>query len=328
MCGAPVSLIARLIENAEAAEATKRSMEYSNELGSSGLFHARLYVVARAIVPATFPREYQMSCTKTWFIAGFVAVLAACSSTEHSTPVGPPPGGPISDTVSFPDPTGSANRGLVHFNLTRNSTSNVPSSADSALVHIYNYGSSFNQLYPVKIPVPGAQTVVSAQVPADTGYYVAVLAFHGSTLDAVGSSRDNSDTTITVFPEGNPTYVATQVHIEMSRAPFATGNSAQEGEHVAAGSHIPWSAGISAPFDIFTDVSSTWGCQFNGNVCAVYSYQGTVPDTPGPWALQEMWIADYGDHVFSVASDTVHVIIDQGTGGIDISFSRQHQPQH
>lgn len=253
-----------------------------------------------------------------------IAALTACSTADHNTPVGPTTGGPVTDTVSFLGPTGSASAGRVHLNLTRSSTSNVPSSADSALIRIYNLSSSFNQFYPVKIPTPGSVTVVSAQVPADTGYYVAILAFHADVLDAVGSSRDGNDTTITVFPEGNPTYTPTQVHITMQRAPFSTGFSIAEGSHVTAGEHIGFSSSIGTPIDIFTDASSTWGCQFNGNVCAVYSYQGTVPNAPGPWALETTWIANWNDHTFSVMSDTVHVIIDQGVGGIDIAFGKHH----
>ena len=261
------------------------------------------------------------------YALGF-ALLAACSTADHITPVGPPTGGPVTDTVSFPDPTGSANPGRMHFNLTRSSSSNVPPSADSALVRIYNSSTSFNQLYPVKIPVPGSQTVVSAQLPADTGYTVAIIAFHNSNvLDAIGSTHDN-DTTVTVLPEGNPIYSPTPVHVNMQKPPFSMGFSIDDGTHVTAGEHIYWSSSINTPPDIWTDVSSTWGCSFNGNQCAVYSYQGTIPNTPGVvWPLQTTWIANWGDHSFSAASDTIHVTIDTGVGGIDVTFSKHHQPE-
>lgn len=252
------------------------------------------------------------------------AVLAALSCGGGAHSIDGPPTHVSSDTVTFPDPTGSANPGRMHFSLMRSSTSNVPTSADSALVRIYNPSTGFNQLYPVKIPAPGSQTEVSAQLPADTGYFVAIIAFHGDVVDAVGSSHDN-DTTITVFPEGNPIYAATSVHVDMQRAPFATGFSINDGAHVTAGEHISWWSTIDTPPDIWTDAASTWGCGFNGNVCAVYSYQGTVPNTPGVvWALETTWIADWGDHSFSVASDTIHVTIDKGVGGIDITFAKHH----
>jgi hypothetical protein len=255
----------------------------------------------------------------------------ACSSGDRGVtapPVGPP-GGPAVDTVNFPDPTGSANPGRVHFNLIRSSSSNVPSSADSALVRIYNTSTGFNQLYAVKIPAPGSQTEVSAQLPADTGYVVAIIAFHaGDVLDALGSTHDN-DTTITVLPQGSPTYTATPVHVDIQRPPFATNFSISDGAHVTAGEHIYWSSSIGTPPDIWTDASSTWGCSFNGNLCAVYSYQGTVPNTPGVvWPLQTTWIANWGDHSFSAASDTIHVTIDKGVGDIDVTFNKHRQPQH
>ncbi|MEP7086829.1 MAG: hypothetical protein ABI884_05800, partial [Gemmatimonadota bacterium] len=198
--------------------------------------------------------------------------------------------------------------------------------ADSALVRVRNATSGFDETFAAKIPTPGATTVVSVQVPADTGYVVAVAAFHGNdVLDAVGSSSDN-DTTITVLPEGNPIYTATPVHISMQAAPFNIGYSIDDGTHVVAGTHIGWQAGISAPFDIWTGVSSSWGCQFNGNQCAVYSYQGTVPNEPGDWLIETTFISDWAGHSFKSNTATIHVIIDQGVGGIDISFDRHHHP--
>lgn len=257
-------------------------------------------------------------------VAAAAVLLVACSGGDPS-PLSPPPTAGV-DTLVVPDPTGGAHPGALNFNLTRSSTSAVPAAADSAYVRVRS-AAGFNETFAAKIPTPGATTVVSARVPADSGYVVAVVAFHGDVLDAVGSSSDN-DTTITVFPEGNPTYTGTPVHIDMRAAPFDIGYSIDDGAHVVAGEHIFWQAGISAPADIWTDVSSSWGCQFNGNTCAVYSYQGTVPNTPGPWTIETAFIADWGGHLFTTNTATIHITIDQGTGGIDVSFNRYHQPQH
>lgn len=255
-------------------------------------------------------------------VAAFV-LLAACS-TGDSSPLSPPPTAGV-DTLVVPDPNGDANPGALNFNLTRSSTSVVPAAADSALVRVRNATSGFDETFAAKIPTPGATTVVSAQVPADTGYVVAVAAFHGDdVLDAVGSSSDN-DTTITVLPEGGPTYTGTPVHIDMRAAPFDIGYTIDDGAHVTAGTHIGWSASISAPADIWTDVSSTWGCQFNGNTCAVYSYLGTVPNTPGPWTIETTFLSDWAGHSFKSNTATIHITIDQGVGGIDVSFNRHHQ---
>ncbi|MBA2685776.1 MAG: hypothetical protein H0U66_14925 [Gemmatimonadaceae bacterium] len=207
-----------------------------------------------------------------------LALLTACSTSD--TPVSPPSHAGT-DTLVVADPTGSPSTGVLHFNLTRSSTSLVPATADSALVRVRNTTSGFDETFAAKIPTPGATTVVSVQVPADTGYVVAVAAFHGDdVLDAVGSSSDN-DTTITVFPEGNPVYTATPVHISMQAAPFDIGYSIDDGTHVVAGTHIGWQAGISAPFDIWTGVTSSWGCQFNGNQCAVYREQSRTNRATG-----------------------------------------------
>jgi hypothetical protein len=253
-----------------------------------------------------------------------VVLLAACTTGERS--ITAPPPGPVTDTLTFPDPTGSKSPGTVHFNLVRSAQSNVPASADSALLRITNSGSGFNHIYAAKIPTPGSQTVVSAWVPADTGYVVSVIAFHGgNVLDAVGSTQ-NPDSSITVLPAGGPIYQNTQVHVDMVPAPISVGFSIADGSHVVAGEHIGWWAQISGPPSIWDDATSTWGCSLNGDgMCSTPSYLALVPNTPGvSWALQVTYSATWGDHTFCAASDTIHVIIDQGSGGIDVTFNKHN----
>jgi hypothetical protein len=137
-------------------------------------------------------------------------------------------------------------------------------------------------------------------VPADTGYVVTVLAFHGNdVMDALGSTHDD-DTTITVLPAGGPIYQNTQVHVTMYPGPFS----------------MPW---------VWEDAESTWGCSVdnNGN-CATPSYLALVPNTPGVMPLAVTYLTHCDDRVFSVASDTIHITIDQGAGGIDVTFNRHH----
>jgi hypothetical protein len=254
-----------------------------------------------------------------------LALLIACSSSD-SLPVSPP-AQPAVDTLVVSDPTQSPTPGTIHFNLTRNVTSNVPAAADSALVKIYNSASGFSETFGASIPTPGSATTVTARVPADTGYVVAILAFHGSTLDSYGSTSDN-DTTITVWPEGNPTYTNTPVHVEMSGGNATPGYSIDDGSHVVQGEHISWQAYINTPRDIWTDVESSWGCSFNQNQCAVYSYQGTIGVPLGPWLLETTFIANWKDHTFRSNTASITVIVDQGTGGIDVTFNRHHKAQH
>jgi hypothetical protein len=251
-----------------------------------------------------------------------VFALAACSHGDRSLVEPPPVTTP--DTLTIPDPSRSPTPGPVRLNLVRSATSNLPAAAESVLVRVYNPNSQFNEIFPAAIPVPGHTTVVTAMVPADTGYVVALIAYHdNNTPDAVGSTIDN-DTTITVFPAGSPTYTNTPVHVDLTTAPFMLSYSINDGTHVQAGSHIGWLALISTPRDIWTDANSTWGCIANGNTCSIPSYQVTVPNTLGPWLLETSFVANWLDHTFETNSVSIHVIVDQGVGGIDVSFNKHH----
>jgi hypothetical protein len=253
-----------------------------------------------------------------------VVLLVACTTRERS--ITAPPPGPDTDTLTFADPTGSRNAGTVHFNLVRSAHSNVPASADSALLRITNSGSGFNHIYAAKIPAPGSETVMSVSVPADTGYVVTVLAFHGNdVIDAVGSTHDN-DTTVTVLPAGGPIYENTQVHVTMSPAPFSISFSIEDGVHVTAGEHMGWWATINVAPWIWDDAESTWGCSVNAvGMCSTPSYLALVPNTPGAdMPLAVTYLTHWDDRVFRAASDTIHLTIDQGTGGIDVTFNKHH----
>ena len=88
------------------------------------------------------------------------------SSPETEPPEEPPAGG-----------------GAVSFTLARAADSNIPASADSAIVRIWQPSGSFNLKRIVNIPNPGQQTEVSFSVPADTSYRAGVLAVEPRDLD-------------------------------------------------------------------------------------------------------------------------------------------------
>ena len=248
--------------------------------------------------------------------------VAACGGNGGS--IAGPPAATGADTLTFPDPTGSANPGRVHFELVRSAASNVPATADSALVRVYNNSSGFEHFYAAKIPVAGRPTIIDAWVPSDTGYVVNVIAFHGSNiLDAAGTTLD--DTTITVLPAGGPTYTGTPVTVPMVPAPFAVSFSLNDGDHVTAGEHIGFWATAGGPPDIWTRAESSWGCMLAPyGMCSTPGYLALVPNTPGPWKLEISYFADWGDRSFSLVATPITIIIDQGSGDIIVTFDKHH----
>ncbi|MCS3678685.1 hypothetical protein GGP72_002911 [Salinibacter ruber] len=79
--------------------------------------------------------------------------------------------------------------GSVNVALARSVNSDVPSSADSAIVRVYTNGMDFNQTKVANIPDPGSQTEVSFSVPSGEGYRSAVLVTKSDT----GTGADSGD---------------------------------------------------------------------------------------------------------------------------------------
>jgi len=254
-------------------------------------------------------------------IATMLAALA-CNSGGGKQVTSPPPGGEAQDTVKIPDPTHSLTPGGLHFNLARSSNSTLPAAATDALIRVSNPSSGFDDITSVTLPAPGTSTPVSVQVPADTGYIVSVIAYHGNTFDA-GGSTSNPDSSITVFPQGGPEPApATKVTVSMA-VPSGSYNI-DDGAHLTAGESESIIAYVSMAPRVFDGASCTWGCALGGDWASTYvgSYLNVVPNTPGPWTVAATFIADWGGYGLTYTTDSLHLIIDPGTGTIDVGFRK------
>jgi hypothetical protein len=255
-------------------------------------------------------------------LAAAILGVLACNSGSGKQVTSPPPVVVVGDTVNIPDPTHSLTPGGLHFNLVRSSNSTLPAAATDALIRVTNPGSGFDDITKVTLPAPGTSTPVSVRVPADTGYIVSVIAFHGSTFDA-GGSTSNPDSSITVLPQGGPEPApATQVTVSM-RIPSGGYNMA-DGTHITAGESEPIIASVDMAPRVFDGASCTWGCVLGGDWASTYdgSYLNVVPNTPGPWTVAATFIADWGGYGLTFTTDSLHLIIDPGTGGIDVTFRK------
>ena len=255
-------------------------------------------------------------------LAAAMLNVLACNSGSGKQVTSPPPVEVIGDTVNIPDPTHSATPGGLHFNLIRNSNSTLPAAATDALIRVTNPASGFDNITQVTLPAPGTTTPVSIQVPADTGYIVSVIAYHGSTLDA-GGSTSNPDSSVTVVPQGGPEPApATKVTVAMG-APSG-GYNKDDGAHITAGEPEPIIAFVAMAPRVFDGASCTWGCVLGGDWASTYagSYLNVVPNTPGPWTVAATFIADWGGYGLTYTTDSLHLIIDPGSGTIDVTFRK------
>lgn len=95
-------------------------------------------------------------------IAGLMcaALQVSCSSDHNAgTPVQPP------------------STGIMKLTVVRRSNSQIPSTADSAVVRVWNSGTGFNQTATLPVPAPGSTASLTFSVPSGTGYSVGVIAF-------------------------------------------------------------------------------------------------------------------------------------------------------
>jgi hypothetical protein len=255
-------------------------------------------------------------------LAAAILDILACNSGSGKQVTSPPPVVLGGDTVNIPDPTHSLTPGGLHFNLTRSSNSTLPAAATDALIRVSNPGSGFDNITKVTLPAPGTSTPVSVRVPADTGYIVSVIAFHGTTLDA-GGSTSNPDSSITVLPQGGPEPApATNVTVAMG-APSG-GYNKEDGAHITAGEPESIIAYVAMAPRVFDGASCTWGCALGGDWVSTYvgSYLNVVPNTPGPWTVAATFTADWGGYGLKYNLDSLHLVIDPGTGEIDVTFRR------
>jgi hypothetical protein len=258
----------------------------------------------------------------TLAMAAAMLDVLACNSGSGKQVTSPPPVVAIGDTLNIADPTHSLTPGGLHFTLTRSSSSTLPAASTDALIRVSNPGSGFDNITRVTLPAPGTSTPVSVRVPADSGYIVSVIAFHGATFDA-GGSTSNPDSSITVLPQGGPQPApATQVTVAMGVP--SGGYNLQDGAHITAGESEPIIGFVAMAPRVFDGASCTWGCALAGDWVSTYdgSYLNVVPNTPGPWTVAATFIADWGGYGLTFTSDSLHLIIDPGTGGIDVSFRK------
>jgi hypothetical protein len=210
----------------------------------------------------------------------------------------------------------------VHFSLVRSSTGQIPAAADSALIRVWNL--AFDSVARVKLPTPGEGGSFDMSVPADTGYTVMVLAFHGNCIDAGGST----EATVNVEAIGRPgdDVQPTVVHIDV--VPLSATINYRDGDSLRA--HTPsmlivYSYG--APRFLSNEASCTWGCGGFVNGSTVASYQSLVPDTPGPWDVSATLYAEAGWNApnLSLTSPIRHLFILPANGGITVTFSKNRQ---
>jgi hypothetical protein len=261
-----------------------------------------------------------MHNVRSFALAVAIVVATACDAENAKQVTNPPPAGGVGDTLSIPDPTHSPTGGNVHFNLVRSYQSTVPAAATNALIRVFNPSSGFDNVTDMVLPAPGTTTPVSVRVPADTGYVVSVIAYHGTVFDA-GGSTSNADSTVTVLPQGGPVPPpATKVTVAMVVP--SGGYNKDEGTHVTAGEPESIIAYVSMPPGVFDGAFCTWGCVLGGDGASTYvgSYQNVVPNTPGPWTVAATFVADWGGYGLTYTTDSLHLVIDPGTGGIDITF--------
>jgi hypothetical protein len=255
-------------------------------------------------------------------LAAAMLDVLACNSGGGKQVTNPPPSVTVGDTVNIPDPTHSPTPGGLYFNLIRSSNSTLPAAATDALIRVMNPASGFDNITKVTLPAPGTTTPVSVRVPADTGYIVSVIAFHGTTFDA-GGSTSNSDSSITVLPQGGPEpSPATKVTVSMG-APTG-GYNLEDGAHITAGEPEPIIATVAMAPRVFDGASCTWGCALGGDWVSTFdeSYRNVVPNTPGPWTVAATFVADWGGYGLTYTTDSLHLIIDPGSGTIDVTFRK------
>src|SRR5665213_966308 len=199
-----------------------------------------------------------MKRTHGFISLGAILGAIACSSGGTTQVTGPPDITlPASDTIKVGNP---ANPGMVHFNISRSTTSSIPEAATDALIRVSNVSANIDTILHTILPVVGTTTPISIQLPADTGYVIRVIAFHGGTMDAAGSTMDAStgqvggDSTITVLPVGGPEPPpATEVKVQL----VGVGSSfnLSNGDNIPAGESEPIIAFTGMPFGIWTAAS-------------------------------------------------------------------------
>lgn len=102
------------------------------------------------------------------------------------------------------------------------------------------------------------------------------------------------------------------------------GYNMNDGAHVTAGESESIIAYVSMAPRVFDGASCTWGCQLGGDWVSTYagSYLNVVPNTPGPWTVAATFIADWGGYGLTFTTDSLHLVIDPGVGGIDVTFGK------